>query len=227
MIKFLENTSLADRQMFYYNGTKCPYCNGYNDFVDSKVVYQESHGMIYYCKDCQAWVGTHPHSDQSLGFAAKESLRKLRIEAANAIKPLITGKISQGFKLQKAQALLRNWLAGVFGIDPVECHIAMMDNDRCRALIVECQKWYKTPDSIAAAKQEITVRKEMIEFLSGALDFELKEWSLMGKTSMTFSKNDKVFNYLLEKNEGYWSSDKKKKYKPVDNLELFLDKNFQ
>lgn len=226
MIKFLENTSLSDRQMFYYNGTKCPYCNGFNDFVDSSIVYVESHGMIYFCKACQAWVGTHPSSDQSLGFVAKKALRDLRIEAANAIKPLITKKMSQGFTVNKAQALLRNWLAGIFGIDPVECHIAMMDNSRCNALIEECKKWYKTPESIEAEKRAISIRKEMIYFLSGALDFEVKEWTIMGKTDMTFSKKGKQYNYWLEKNQGYWSG-KKVQYKPIDDLQIFLDTNFK
>lgn len=226
MIKFLENTLLSDRQMFYYNGTKCPYCNGYNDFVDSSVVYQESHGMIYYCKDCQAWVGTHPNSDQALGFVAKKALRDLRIEATNAAKPLILKKIQNGIANNKAQALLRNWMAGILGIEPIECHIAMMGNERCKLFIDECKKWHKTPESIAVEKQSISIRKEMILFLSGALDFEVNEWALMGKTNMTFSKNGAEFNYLLEKNEGYWSTDKKRKYKPVDNLELFLDKHF-
>jgi hypothetical protein len=226
MIQYLQNTTLHERQSRYYNGYQCPYCNNLNDYVDSSVVHQESHGMIYYCKPCQAWVGTHGTSDQSLGFVAKLALRKLRIEAAEIARPLIKKKMDQGLVATKAQAAFRNWIAAVLGIDSVECHVAMMDNDRCNLYISECKKWYKTPEQIEAAKKEIVVRKQAIYFLADALDFEIKEWELMGKTHLSFIQGEKRFEYILEKNEGYWSTDKKQKYKPVESIEKFLDSNF-
>jgi hypothetical protein len=40
----------------------CPYCNNLTAFVDSETIYGKSYGMVYYCKDCDAYVGTHKGS---------------------------------------------------------------------------------------------------------------------------------------------------------------------
>lgn len=62
-------------------GKICPYCKNYSEYVDSKMLYSRSYGMIYYCKECSAWCGVHKGTDNSLGRLANSCLRELKKHA--------------------------------------------------------------------------------------------------------------------------------------------------
>lgn len=142
--EFMKDTTLAERQMFYYNGAKCPYCKGDTDLVDSIEVYQESHGLIYICRPCQAWVGVHQGTDTSLGTVAKKSLRTLRHEAHLVFDPLwqhkkkLTGLSTKGVRVKAYR-----WLRELLDIDKTEAHIGYLNESQCRIVIEECKKYYK------------------------------------------------------------------------------------
>ena len=68
----------------------CDYCGRRAEFVDSKVVYGRSYGMIYLCR-CHpgyAFVGVHKGTDRPLGRLADMELRELKKQAHAAFDPL-------------------------------------------------------------------------------------------------------------------------------------------
>lgn len=137
----LSNYTLAERQMYFYNGSKCPYCFNYTEIVDSEIVYQQSHGLIYYCKDCQAWVGMHNGTDQALGTLAKKNLRDKRRQAHALFDPLWEKKVALGFSKTQARKKAYQWVTNILMINPVEAHIAYFNEEQCDKLIAECKKF--------------------------------------------------------------------------------------
>lgn len=63
----------------------CPYCKKEALFVSNKVIYGKRFGkshMVYYCKDCDAYVGVHNNDPlKPKGTMAKRELRGMRIRA--------------------------------------------------------------------------------------------------------------------------------------------------
>lgn len=68
----------------------CDYCGRRAEFVDSKVIYGKSYGMIYLCRCCPgyAYVGVHKGTDRPLGRLADMELRELKKLAHAAFDPL-------------------------------------------------------------------------------------------------------------------------------------------
>ena len=61
----------------------CPYCQKEAKFCENKEVYGKNYGksfMCYWCKDCDAYVGTHNNTDRPLGIMANKELRQLRMK---------------------------------------------------------------------------------------------------------------------------------------------------
>jgi len=61
----------------------CPYCNKEAKFCENKEIYGKNYGksyMCYYCKDCDAYVGTHNNTTRPLGRMANKELRNLRMK---------------------------------------------------------------------------------------------------------------------------------------------------
>lgn len=50
----------------------CDYCGRQAEYVDSKVVYGKSYGMMYLCRNCMAYVGVHKGTDKPLGRLAQK-----------------------------------------------------------------------------------------------------------------------------------------------------------
>lgn len=48
----------------------CDYCGRRAEFVDSKIVYGKSYGMMYLCRHCMAYVGVHKGTSRPLGRLA-------------------------------------------------------------------------------------------------------------------------------------------------------------
>lgn len=140
---FLKGKTLHERQIRYYNGSHCPYCDKLTDYVDSIEVYQKSWGMIFICRRCNAWVNCHSNTDQAFGFVAKNDLRDIRHKAHKMFDPLWQKKIEFGYKRKFAQAAGRKWLAKELDIDIVECHIGMFTTEHCQKVIELCTPFYK------------------------------------------------------------------------------------
>lgn len=69
----------------------CPYCNQTALFCENKEIYGRNFGnsyMCYYCKPCNAYVGTHQNTTRPLGTMANAELREWRKKTHTTIDPL-------------------------------------------------------------------------------------------------------------------------------------------
>jgi len=123
----------------------CPYCGNAAELVDSSEVYSRSYGMMWLCRSCKAYVGTHRDSKKHkpLGTLANAELRGLRKRVHAELDPIWELLIEQ---TNCAKHLARNgaysWLAGLMGIPVGSCHIAMFDVNECRAALTICAQYW-------------------------------------------------------------------------------------
>lgn len=106
----------------------CPYCNKEALFIDSKIIYNKSFGMIYLCKNCNAYVGVHKGTKIPLGNLANKELRDWRIKAHNEFDFLWKSK-----KMSRSKAY--KFLADKMNLKPKDCHIGMFNIEQCKELI--------------------------------------------------------------------------------------------
>lgn len=108
----------------------CPYCKGKAELIDSAEVYGTSYGLIWICRPCEAWVGTHKTSpvNAPLGRLANKELRKWKQAAHACFDPLWKTK-----KMTRNQAY--KWLAEKLNIHHRCCHIGYFDVDQCKAVV--------------------------------------------------------------------------------------------
>lgn len=115
----------------------CDYCGRRAEYVDSKIIYGKSYGMIYLCR-CEpsgAYVGVHKGTDKPLGRLANGQLRYWKKRAHDAFDPLWKyGK----FKRRRNAAYA--WLAEQMGLPVEKTHIGMFDVGQCKAVIQICRK---------------------------------------------------------------------------------------
>lgn len=143
MSEYLSGKTLSEKQMFYYNGLKCPYCDAYTDLINSKEIYGEDYGLMYICRPCKAHVGVHSGTDQALGALAKKTLRELRHEAHKWFDPLWRKRMQiSNLSVKSARAKAYRWMSELLEIDPVEAHIGFLNDKQCKILIDECKKYY-------------------------------------------------------------------------------------
>lgn len=109
----------------------CPYCGRQAQYVDSKVVYGRSYGMIYLCRKCDAYVGVHKGTDNPLGRLANKELRYWKMAAHAAFDPLW-----QSGRMKRNDAYA--WLAEQMGLMPEGTHIGMFDVAQCKTVIKIC-----------------------------------------------------------------------------------------
>lgn len=121
----------------------CPYCIQKAQLLDSKYIYGESYGMIWICKPCDAYVGTHKDTNKPWGSLANAKLRYFRRLAHKYFDSLWERKIAQD-KCSKKEARLAGykWLALQLKIDRKYCHIGMFDVNWCQKVIDICSKYY-------------------------------------------------------------------------------------
>lgn len=108
----------------------CDYCGKPAKFVDSKIIYGRSYGMVYYCGRCNAYVGVHKGTDQPLGRLANAELRYWKKAAHAEFDPL--WKYGR-FKHHRNAAY--GWLAQKMGLPVEKTHIGMFDVGECRRAI--------------------------------------------------------------------------------------------
>ena len=117
-------------------GQLCAYCRSVPKLVDSAIVYGVSYGLIYYCKECDAYVGVHKGTTRPLGRLANRELRKLKVDAHNCFDRLWKEKY---FTRQEAYIFLQKKLK----IEKQFCHIGMFDERTCEKVIEVTNKYLK------------------------------------------------------------------------------------
>lgn len=134
--------------MSLLDGNTCPYCDRRTKYVDSSVVYGKSYGKIYYCADCQAWVGVHKGTNKALGRLANKELREWKQEAHRYLDPLWVKKMRQGHSKTQARRMAYKWLSVQMGIPTKETHIGMFDVDQCKQVVDICKRYYNEPTTV-------------------------------------------------------------------------------
>lgn len=124
-------------------GRICAYCNKPTKLVDSQVVYSRSYGPIYYCHECQAWVGTHKDSNRALGRVANKELREWKKKAHSVFDPLWRKKMDQGYNKHEARSGAYEWLSKEMGTLKEYTHIGMFDVEQCKKVVELCKKYLK------------------------------------------------------------------------------------
>ena len=109
----------------------CPYCNSEVELKDSSVIYGESYGLVYICSkypECDAYVGVHKGTEDSLGTMANAELREWRKKAHKAFDQIWrTGKITRKAAYTKLMLAMN--------LGKKEAHIAKMDVAQCKKVV--------------------------------------------------------------------------------------------
>ena len=108
----------------------CDYCGRQAEYVDSKVIYGKSYGMIYLCRNCMAYVGVHKGTNIPLGRLANAELRYWKKAAHAAFDPL--WKYGR-FRHHRNAAY--GWLSQKMGLPIEKTHIGMFDVPQCKQVI--------------------------------------------------------------------------------------------
>lgn len=122
---------LTNIQKLIYEGKVCPYCKGDSSYVNSKTIYGTyyiDYGMMYYCKDCNAYCGVHKGTDKSLGRLANKELREWK-KAAHA-----------HFDILWKEGIMTRWdaydnLSKFLGIPRKYTHIGMFKISTCKKVV--------------------------------------------------------------------------------------------
>ena len=96
----------------------CDYCGRQAEYVDSKVVYGKSYGMMYLCRNCMAYVGVHKGTDKPLGRLANAELRYWKKRAHAVFDPLW-----QRGRFRGHRNAAYGWLAQKMGLPVEKTHI--------------------------------------------------------------------------------------------------------
>lgn len=111
----------------------CDYCGRKAEFVDSKVIYGRSYGMIYLCRNCIAYVGVHKGTAKPLGRLANAQLRYWKIQAHASFDPLW-----QYGRFKHYRNAAYAWLAEQMRLPVEKTHIGMFDVNDCKRVIAIC-----------------------------------------------------------------------------------------
>ena len=131
--------------MNYSDGKTCPYCNKATEHVPDTEVYNISFGgMIYLCRDCDAYVGCHKNKpDQSLGRLANKELRQAKIEAHYYLDNLWQRRIDAETTKGHARGKAYKWLREQMNLTSAECHIGMFDVEQCKKVVEICKPFFR------------------------------------------------------------------------------------
>jgi len=128
MGKISANPKLTQRQKSIYKGKICPYCGKEPEYVDSSVLYGTSYGMVYLCRQCDAYVGVHEGTDQPKGRLANKELREWKKKAHAAFDPLWQNK-----HMKRKEAY--TWLSEKLGTPRNYTHIGMFSVETCKKVV--------------------------------------------------------------------------------------------
>lgn len=119
---------LTEDQKQIITGKVCPYCLRPSIFVDDKEIYGKHFGMAYWCKPCDAYVGTHKNGTESKGRLANKKLRTLKIAAHHHFD-----KLWKGEHIDRSSAY--KWLSEALDLPPEYTHIGMFSELTCQKVI--------------------------------------------------------------------------------------------
>lgn len=106
----------------------CPYCNQPATYAPNEEYYGRRYGrsyMCYFCKPCDAYVGTHNNTEVPLGTMANKELRQLRRKAHHFFDKLWkNGKMSRSEAYEKLARTFKK-----------ETHIGESDIETCNLII--------------------------------------------------------------------------------------------
>jgi hypothetical protein len=123
----------------------CTYCEEPAEFWPSSAALYNGrdYGPVWVCEACQAWVGCHPGGKLPLGILADKELRQAKMAAHAAFDRLWRAKArKEGCSHNRARGAAYAWLAQQLGIDPLYCHIGMMNVERCRKVVELCEPYH-------------------------------------------------------------------------------------
>lgn len=125
-----------------YQGKVCPYCGQPSEYADSQEVYHgKSYGMIYICRDCDAYVGVHKGTDVALGRLADWELRQWKKRAHEAFDAIWKWKIDHGINKGIARSETYAWLSRELQIKPELTHIGFFDVEQCIKVVQLCEAY--------------------------------------------------------------------------------------
>ena len=115
---------------------RCPYCGAPAQLRSTAEIYKDPQqaGELYVCRnypECNAYVGTYPHTRIPMGPMANGELRHLRIRAHRRFHRVWRSGI-----MTRENAY--RWMADYFGLRLRDAHIGMLSEYRCRELIQKC-----------------------------------------------------------------------------------------
>lgn len=121
--------TLSSEQLLMLQGKICPYCKKPTELVDSSVIYKgHSFGNIYLCRECDAYVGCHKGSSQSLGRVADARLRH-----AKRIAHSYFDRIWKEGYMNRSTAY--DWLSLRLGVPKEYTHIGMFKVETCNKVV--------------------------------------------------------------------------------------------
>jgi hypothetical protein len=125
---------VVDHHNSIMRGETCYYCGKKTSKGDSSNFYGPDYTgrLIYYCKPCDAVVGTHGNSSKSLGFVAKQDLRKLRNELHSHFDKIWQACVYRGGLKSNCRTKAYKWLSYVMDIETKYMHIGMLNKDQCK-----------------------------------------------------------------------------------------------
>ena len=129
----------------YHDGLTCHYCDQPTELADSREVYGRSYGMIYICRPCNAYVGTHKRSGKAYGVVANRELRKAKSDVHKVFDRIwmerhINRIYPEVLKNTKNREKAYIWLSKQMGMTRATCHIGMFSVDQCRQAIRICKE---------------------------------------------------------------------------------------
>lgn len=109
----------------------CSYCNSNVVITTNDEVYGKTYGeypWIYYCTNCEAFVGIHPYTNIPLGTLADKQLRTARKHAKDPFN-----KIWQSGLTTRTE--MYDKLAKYLNIEREHCHFGWFTFEQCQKLI--------------------------------------------------------------------------------------------
>lgn len=118
----------------------CPHCDCKVDVVTHVKIYGRVFGewpFVYYCNNCESYVGMHPFTNIPLGSLANKEMR----EARKRCKPYFDKLWLNNINFSRTDAY--EWLAGKMNIPVEECHFGWFSVAQCEQAKTICDNaWW-------------------------------------------------------------------------------------
>lgn len=129
----------------------CPYCGAKAEFFSQKEFYGEDYGgHLYVCQPCDARVTTHKKTGLPVGTMANWELRKLRMDAHDALDPIWKNPFNKYTRTNVYIAL-----AELLDLPVEGSHIGMLNVSGCNYVI-----WLVRTGKLQAKLDEMEQEKQ-------------------------------------------------------------------